>query len=190
MAKTVPTAYATNRPTLGDVGPDQPIAVTDFRDVIRQQNYAVSRTGLRIGGMVFASDNPNGNFTTASATYTMSNATSPGRDLNTWHAISEPMRVVQNASVDRIAYTLQVFGAGIYARLTITDDTGGAITTITASNTSATTAWAEATGYVSTSALGSRIMCYLEVRASAGAASLFGFQVLEDIIPASNLPVG
>lgn len=184
MSKNIPSSpvfpqvqrYATNRP----------VRLEDWRDIIRAQNYAWSRVGARIPGLVF--DPPAG---TTSTTYNQTNDIG-ARNLDTWWGRTRLLRVANNSGA--AAYRLGVSAVMRNMRLRLVYRTpGGSDNTIEATVSGATFAASSAFAWVtSPTDLLLRIEWRIDnVGVNAGVGELALFEPLEEVISTTTfMPTG
>lgn len=186
MSVTIPSA-----PSLPEAQEGASLAIAKaetWEDVLRTQNYVFAYTGARIPGHYYATA-----ATTTSGTYTQSNVTADEPDLDVWFPCSQLKRRCLISATDALSFELQTFSTQCDARLSvIRTDTGGTVTTITASNSGASSDWASASGGITyVSGLEDLVLTFkLEFRATSGTASLYTWVVHEKHLVASELPDG
>ena len=181
MGKTLPVAYTGTQAGMGAYGTGSAIEAADYTDIISSQHYHWAHTGAHVGGLTFDAAY-DGIFETASATYTQTNATGTV-DLDNWHAISEGLRIVEDASnLDRVAWTLQVYAKEAHVRLTVTNEAGTSLGTATTSHTAGTFEWQTAHVLVNPTGI-DRVYMYLEVKKDDSAnAQMLCFHVHEEVV--------
>lgn len=186
MSVSVPSGP--NLVELAEFASAQQGKASSWKDIIQIQNYALAHTGARIPGHYYPSA-----ATTTSSTFTQANVTTNQPDLDVWFPCSTLKRRCFIISTDALSFELQIFGTQVEARLTVLrTDTGGTVTTLTATQSGASTAWASASGGITyVSGLENLNLAFeLEFRATSGTASLYTWAVHEKFLVASEMPDG
>lgn len=183
MAKSIPTAWTDSGLNAGRLTVGEVAVQTDWENVVEMHNYEYAHAGARCIGMIF-----DGAFTTTSGTYTVTNSTSGGRDLDTWFGLLDPQRPVEGGGL-RIRIRAYLQQANCRATL-YRMDTGASIGTVTATNSS-TAAWAATEVALASTYATIPIGVVVEASATSGTGSIWSFTIQESVITnTSYLPDG
>lgn len=123
MSVTVPTSFS--GPALQEYTEGRIISVADLTDIVQANNYQWSVAGVHADGIVFDPV-----FTTTSATYTKTNSTSGGRDLDNWWPTyrSERQAESSGSKASIIEVTAMLAGASLGVEVFYGESSIGVIT--------------------------------------------------------------